>query len=37
MKAAFSPGSTFAGYRIEDGRLRFETAITPPAELLARR
>jgi hypothetical protein len=24
-------------YRIEDGRLRFETAIRPPAELLARR
>jgi hypothetical protein len=26
-----------AVYRIEDGRLRFETGITPPAELLARR
>ena len=24
-------------YRIEDGRLRFQTAITPPAELPARR
>jgi branched-chain amino acid transport system substrate-binding protein len=29
--------NTIAVYRIEDGRLRFETAITPPAELLARR
>jgi branched-chain amino acid transport system substrate-binding protein len=29
--------STIAVYRIEDGRLRFQTAITPPAELLARR
>ena len=26
-----------AVYRIDDGQLRFETAITPPAELLARR
>ena len=26
-----------AVYRIVDGRLRFQTAITPPAELLARR
>jgi branched-chain amino acid transport system substrate-binding protein len=26
-----------AVYRIEDGRLRFQTVITPPAELLARR
>jgi len=29
--------NTIAAYRIEDGRLRFQTAITPPAELLARR
>jgi hypothetical protein len=29
--------NTNAVYRIEDGRLRFLTAITPPAELLARR
>ena len=29
--------NTIGVYRIEDGRLRFETAITPPAELLARR
>jgi branched-chain amino acid transport system substrate-binding protein len=29
--------NTIAVYRIEDGDLRFETAITPPAELLARR
>jgi branched-chain amino acid transport system substrate-binding protein len=29
--------NTIAVYRIEDGRLRFETKITPPAELLARR
>jgi branched-chain amino acid transport system substrate-binding protein len=29
--------STTGVYRIEDGRLRFQTAITPPAELLARR
>jgi hypothetical protein len=29
--------NTIAVYRIEDGRLRFETRITPPAELLARR
>jgi branched-chain amino acid transport system substrate-binding protein len=29
--------TTSAVYRIEDGRLRFQTAITPPAELLARR
>jgi branched-chain amino acid transport system substrate-binding protein len=29
--------NTIAVYRIEDGRLRFQTAITPPAELLARR
>ena len=29
--------NTIAVYRIEDGRLRFETAVTPPAELLARR
>jgi branched-chain amino acid transport system substrate-binding protein len=29
--------NTIAVYRIEDGKLRFETAITPPAELLARR
>ena len=28
--------NTIAVYRIEDGRLRFQTAITPPAELLAR-
>jgi branched-chain amino acid transport system substrate-binding protein len=29
--------NTIAVYRIEDGRLRFQTAITPPPELLARR
>jgi branched-chain amino acid transport system substrate-binding protein len=29
--------NTIAVYRIEDGRLRFQTAITPAAELLARR
>ncbi len=29
--------NTIAVYRIEDGDLRFETAITPPPELLARR
>jgi branched-chain amino acid transport system substrate-binding protein len=29
--------NTIAVYRIEHGRLRFQTAITPPAELLARR
>jgi branched-chain amino acid transport system substrate-binding protein len=29
--------NTIAVYRIEDGRLRFQTTITPPAELLARR
>jgi hypothetical protein len=29
--------NTVAVYRIEDGDLRFETAITPPADLLARR
>jgi branched-chain amino acid transport system substrate-binding protein len=29
--------NTIAVYRIEDGRLRFQTAIAPPAELLARR
>jgi branched-chain amino acid transport system substrate-binding protein len=29
--------NTIAVYRIEDGRLRFETKITPPPELLARR
>jgi branched-chain amino acid transport system substrate-binding protein len=29
--------NTIAVYRIEDGRLRFQTAITAPAELLARR
>ena len=29
--------NTVAVYRIEDGKLRFETAITPPADLLARR
>jgi branched-chain amino acid transport system substrate-binding protein len=29
--------NTIAVYRIEDGRLRFETAITPPPELLARK
>jgi branched-chain amino acid transport system substrate-binding protein len=29
--------TTIGVYRIEDGRLRFQTAITPPAELLARR
>jgi hypothetical protein len=29
--------NTIAVYRIDDGRLRFQTAITPPAELLARR
>ena len=29
--------NTIAVYRIVDGRLRFQTAITPPAELLARR
>lgn len=29
--------NTIAVYRIEDGRLRFQRAITPPAELLARR
>jgi branched-chain amino acid transport system substrate-binding protein len=29
--------NTIAVYQIEDGRLRFQTAITPPAELLARR
>ena len=29
--------TTMGVYRIEDGRLRFQTAITPPAELLARR
>jgi branched-chain amino acid transport system substrate-binding protein len=29
--------NTIAVYRIEDGRLRFQTAIRPPAELLARR
>ncbi|MGH2798417.1 MAG: hypothetical protein ACRDNL_10320 [Spirillospora sp.] len=29
--------NTIAVYRIEDGRLRFETAITPPADLLARK
>jgi branched-chain amino acid transport system substrate-binding protein len=28
--------NTIAVYRIEDGRLRFQTAIAPPAELLAR-
>ena len=28
--------NTIAVYRIEDGRLRFQTAITPPPELLAR-
>ncbi len=29
--------NTIAVYRIVDGRIRFQTAITPPAELLARR
>ena len=29
--------TTLGVYRIEDGDLRFETAITPPRELLARR
>jgi hypothetical protein len=29
--------NTIAVYRIEGGRLRFQTAITPPPELLARR
>ncbi|MGH2824748.1 MAG: hypothetical protein ACRDLY_17365, partial [Thermoleophilaceae bacterium] len=29
--------NTIGVYRIEDGRLRFETAITPPADLLARK
>jgi branched-chain amino acid transport system substrate-binding protein len=29
--------TTMGVYRIVDGRLRFQTAITPPAELLARR
>ena len=29
--------STIAVYRLEDGRLRFKTAITPPQRLLARR
>jgi branched-chain amino acid transport system substrate-binding protein len=29
--------NTIAVYQIEDGRLRFQTAITPPSELLARR
>jgi len=29
--------NTIAVYRIEDGRLRFQTAVAPPAELLARR
>ena len=29
--------NTVAVYRIEEGQLRFETKITPPAELLARR
>jgi branched-chain amino acid transport system substrate-binding protein len=29
--------STIAVYRLEDGRLRFKTAITPPRRLLARR
>jgi branched-chain amino acid transport system substrate-binding protein len=29
--------NTIAVYQIEDGRLRFQTAIKPPAELLARR
>jgi branched-chain amino acid transport system substrate-binding protein len=29
--------STIAVYRLEDGRLRFQTAITPPRRLLARR
>jgi hypothetical protein len=28
---------TMAVYGVEDGRLRFQTAITPPADLLARR
>jgi branched-chain amino acid transport system substrate-binding protein len=28
--------STMGVYRVEDGRLRFQTAITPPADLLAR-
>ena len=29
--------TTMGVYRVESGRLRFETAITPPADLLARR
>ena len=29
--------TTMGVYRVEGGRLRFETAITPPANLLARR
>jgi hypothetical protein len=29
--------NTIGVYRIENGRLRFETAIAPPPELLARR
>jgi branched-chain amino acid transport system substrate-binding protein len=29
--------TTMGVYRVEDGRLRFETAITPPADLFARR
>jgi branched-chain amino acid transport system substrate-binding protein len=29
--------STIAVYRVEDGRLQFQTAITPPADLLARK
>jgi branched-chain amino acid transport system substrate-binding protein len=28
--------STIGAYRVEDGRLRFQTAITPPPDLLAR-
>jgi ABC-type branched-subunit amino acid transport system substrate-binding protein len=29
--------TTMGVYRVEDGRLRFKTAITPPADLFARR
>jgi hypothetical protein len=29
--------TTMGVYRVEDGRLRFHTAITPPADLFARR
>ena len=28
--------TTMGVYRVKDGRLRFETAITPPSDLLAR-